>query len=237
MFRPVLIGMVFAAAVFGQFEVAAVKPSEPARVCSMERLPGGRFRASHCTVMNLVNYAFEIPEQQVTDAPPWMTSDRFDIAALPVAGAGIDSHENALRVQELLRERFGLKFHHQQMERPIFALTLAKGGPKVTPNAGAEYKIVRQGRKQIVFQKVTMAKVAWALSGPYHSAEMSRPVVDRTGLAGEFDFTLNWAPGVDRTGQAMSVFTAIQEVGLRLAADKGPVDTLVVDAVSRPSEN
>jgi len=187
--------------------------------------------------MNLLNYAFEIPEQQVTDAPPWITSERFDIAALPVAGAGTDGHDNAVRVQALLRERFGLKVHREQVERPVFALTVAKDGPKMTPNAGADYKIVRQGRKQIVFQKVTMAKVAWALSGPYHSAEMSRPVVDRTGLEGEFDFTLNWAPGVDRTGQAMSVFTAIQEAGLRLAADKGPVDTLVIDAVARPSEN
>ena len=249
--RPILPAVFFLLpCAFGQFEVASVKPSAPATSCSMQRMPGGRFIASHCTVMNLINYAFEMPEQQVSDAPAWLTSERFDISALPKPGSNPEPtanlHETEAMLQVLFEERFALKVHHTPQERPIYALVVAKGGPKFAANSGDEFKIVRQGRRQIRFQKATMAMVARALSGPYHSDELDRPVMDRTALTGEFDFTLEWAPGFTSRGQAFrssqdlggpSVFTAIQQLGLRLQAEKGPVDTLVIEHVGRPSEN
>jgi uncharacterized protein (TIGR03435 family) len=234
---------------FAQFEVASVKPSGPATTCNIRRLPGGRFSASQCTVMNLVNYAFEMPQQQVTGAPAWLTSERFDISALPKPGAnpepGSNLHETEDMLKVLLEDRFSLKVHHTEQERPIYALVVAKGGPKLEANSGNEFGILRQGRR-IRFQKVTMAMVARALSAQFHSDELERPVIDRTDLTGEFDFTLDWAPGFTSAGRAFkssqdlggpSVFTAIQQLGLRLQAEKGPVDTLVIEHVERPSGN
>ena len=199
--------------------------------------------------MFLITYAFEMPEPQVTGAPAWLSSDRFDISALPGAGVERDPTANLqptqLMLQDLLEERFALKYHRETQERPVLALLVGKNGPKLEPNSGKPFEIIR-GRRQIICQKVTMARFAGALSGPLRSDELGRPVVDRTGLEGEFDFVLDWAPEFVSQGRARksshdlggaSVFTALQQLGLRLQPEKGPVDVLVIDHVERPSEN
>ncbi len=231
-----------------QFEVASIKPSGPGEQGSIQ-WPRGRFSASKSTVMNLIDYAYEVPEPEVQGAPGWLTSERFDISAL--SGDQVDGDPNAdfrptqLMLQALLEERFALRYHRETQQRPIYALVVAKGGSKLEPNSGKHFAIMRY-RRQIVFQKVTMARVARALSGPFRSDELGRPVVDRTGLTGEFDFTLEWAPEIMSQGRRLkssqelggpSIFTAVQQVGLRLQTEKGPVDVMVIDHVERPSEN
>jgi len=233
-----------------KFEVASIKPSGPGEQGTIRYPHGGRFSASNITVMNLVTYAFEIPQKQVTGVPSWLTSDRFDISAVPENGGDQDTPDNSrktrLRVQSLLVERFSLRYHHVTEEHPILVLLVEKGGPKIEPNSGKPFEIVRTGRSQTTFQKVTMATVAQALSGQLASAELGRPVVDRTGLTGEFDLVLDWTPEVVLPARVVkgshdlggpSIFTALHQLGLRLQSDKGPVDILAIDHVEKPSEN
>jgi uncharacterized protein (TIGR03435 family) len=232
-----------------EFEVASIKPSSPGEQ-GVIQWPPGRFSASKTTVMNLINYAFEIPEPQVTGAPGWLTSERFDISAL--SGDRIERDPNAklhptqLMLQALLEERFSLKYHHETQERPVYALVVAKNGPKLEPNSGKPFEIIRHGRRQIICQRVTMERFARALSSQLRSEELGRPVVDRTAITGEFDFILEWAPEIVSQGRRFkssqdlggpSVFTAVRQLGLRLQAEKGPVDILVIDHVGKPSEN
>ena len=232
-----------------QFEVASIKPSGVAQVGTIEFPRGGRFRASKITVMNLVTYAFELPEKQVANAPSWLTSDRFDIVAVPANGGDPDTPDNGrqtrVRVQALLAERFAFKFHSITEERSILALFTDKNGPKVQPNSGIAFGMHRQGRR-INFEKVTMARFAQALSGPFYSDEIGRPVVDRTGLTGEYDFMLDWAPEVVLPNRVIksshdqggpTIGEALHELGLRLQPEKGPVQILAIDHVEKPSEN
>lgn len=179
----------------------------------------------------------------------WMSSDRFDIAAVPANGGDLDTPDNGgqtrLRVQALLAERFGFRFHRITEERPILVLVTDKNAPKIQSNSGKTFGIHRQGRR-INFEKVTMARFAQALSGPYYSDEIGRPVVDRTGLVGEYDFMLDWAPELVLSNRVIkgshdigspAIGEALHELGFRLQPQKGPVEILAVDHVEKPSEN
>ncbi len=249
--RPVaLVALTLSIGLAQQFEVASIKPSAPGDVSNIHWLPGGRFVASKSTVMNLISFAFEMPAQQVAGVPAWLTSERFDISAKPDAPLADDPARDTPRtrrmLQALLESRFSLRYHRETQERPAYELVVARNGPKLKTNSGAEFEITRRGRHQFVFRKVTMVAFARSLSGPLRSDELGRPVVDRTGLAGEYDFTLEWASEIILPGRTSksshdlggpSVFTAVQELGLRLQTGQAPLEILVIDAVEEPSEN
>jgi len=145
-------------------------------------------------------------------------------------------------MQALLADRFKLALHRDTKELPVYALTIARGGPKLSASGG-EFPRMRIGRGQIEAQKWTMAKFASDLA-----RQLGRPVIDRTELAGTYDFKLEWTPDESQPGSAEpggertisvvgpSIFTALQEqLGLRLESTKGPVEILVVDHVEKPS--
>lgn len=165
-----------------------------------------------------------------------------------------------LMVRELLADRFKLKIHHELKELPVYTLTVTKSGVKMTPmtpdvsdpNAAGSGKkprgsgIQMNGKGHLQGMNATAAVLATVLG---HQSEIGgRMVLDKTGLTGNYDFKLIWTPdagmsgagegGPASEGSGVSLFTAVQEqLGLKLEATKGSVDTIVIDSVAMPSEN
>jgi bla regulator protein BlaR1 len=235
------------------FEVAAIKPSNPnTRDLGLHRT-GGMFVATGFTLQRLIAFAYDVEVFQVSGGPAWSNSERYDITAKkasdPVRRAKPD--DDKLRVQVLLVDRFKLVIHRESKELPVYALVFGKNGSKLQiakPHVGSSGVSGRGGSSgtQWTFTDAPVSLLVHNLS-----QRLERPVVDRTGLSAHYDFKLEWtsdqsqpvlasresAIGVpDSSGP--SLFTALQEqLGLKLEAQKGPVEIIVIDRADRPSEN
>jgi uncharacterized protein (TIGR03435 family) len=261
-----------------EFEVASVKPSD-SRVGHIGILndPGGRISANNLTLEMLISEAFHLPLSQISGGPAWIRKDTYAIEAKPAAASSASkmipsssrtplSDEQRYMLQGLLADRFRLNVHHEIKEGPIYLLV--KGGtalklespkdPSSISWAGsaAGGPVIGDG---IVGVNISMPELAYRLS--FSPAMMGRPVLDRTGITGSFDFTFKRpaapagtpppVPGLALGGPASgtghsdeaatSLRHAIAEsltgIGLRLDQGKGPVDTIVIDHAEKPSEN
>ncbi len=254
-----------------KFEVASIKPSngDDHRV-SIQFVPGGGFRSSGTTLKMLVTQAYDVRDFQISGGPGWITSDRYDINAKAERGDSdapppdprnmSDDQMRTMRQQMqerlrgLLAERFQLIIHRETRELPVYALVVAKNGPKMKQSefkAGERRRMMRMGRGLMTGEGVPLDMMTNVLSN-----QLGRPVIDRTGLTGPFDIKLEWTPDPGQAGgpfggpppsvdglpapdpNGPTLFTAIQEqLGLRLESTKGPVDVIVIDKVEKPSEN
>jgi uncharacterized protein (TIGR03435 family) len=206
----VLLGMIQAdepKATRPEFEVASIKPhtASDRRVLMMPS-PGGTFNASGVTLRMLMNLAYRVQDYQISGGPGWIDSDRYDIAAK----ADDDSNSKLReRVQALLEDRFKLAIRRETREVPIYALVIAKGGPKLlesdgdcpphgsgppppptpgktpAPRCGGMF----MGRSQLSGLKIPLPEIVTALS-----RTLGRPVIDQTGLTGKYDIKLEWTP-------------------------------------------
>jgi len=264
--------------IFGQtssssaFEVASIKSSsgDPHQV-AVQMLPGGGLRANGASLQMLLTMAYDVREFQISRVPSWITSERYDIMARPERGnnAGDTPGEMSKtspeerrtaqeqmrqRLQALLADRFQLKIHRETKEQPIYAMVVAKSGPKIQPSEAKEGPrgMMRAGRGQLMGQAVELRMLAGALA-----SQVGRPVLDQTNLQGLFDFKLEWTPDPGQPAGALgvalppgvelpppedpngpSIFSALQDqLGLRLDSQKGPVEMIVIDRVEKPSEN
>lgn len=276
---PIAIGILNAPQVHAQaeapkltFEVASIKPnSGDDRRIGIQVLPGGDLRTTGTTLKFLITYAYDVRDFQVSGGPGWINSDRFDIMAKSEQGSSDSTPDDMLKMtdaqmktaaekmriklQALLAERFQLTIHHETKEQPVYALVVGKNGTKLQEsqsNAGAPRRLMRMGRGELNGEGIAMEFIASSLSN-----QLGRPVIDRTGLTGHYDFKLQWTPdpgqsrgifggppppGVDAPPppdpNGPSIFTAVQEqLGLRLESQKGPVDLIVIDRVEKLSEN
>ncbi len=199
------------------------------------------------TLWGLIYNAYEVRSFQ--DHPPglpaWADRDRFDVEAKAdddtttvMQKLAIEKQEKLTRemLQSLLTDRFKLRVHYESKVQPVYELVSARGGPKLKP-LPAERKPGggRFGRGEITLHGRPVAVLAHFLS-----QFAGRTVIDKTGLAGNYDIDLKWTPE-DQQGTpdaGPTIFTAIQEqLGLKLISTKGPVEVLVVDHVERPSDN
>jgi uncharacterized protein (TIGR03435 family) len=215
-----------------QFEVTSVKPSaRGSHGPTIYNPTRERFAITSITTKSLIAYAYDVRDFQVSGGPSWLGSEEYDIVAKPQGEA---SSERILAMARgLLTERFNLTLHRESKEMPVLALAVAKGGPRLQPSVGTGGPEVRGGRGRLVARKVTMGLLAAQLAGRV----LDRAVLDRTGIAGEFDVDLEWTPD-ESPDPGPSIFTALQEqLGLKLESQKGIVDVLVVDHVERPSAN
>jgi uncharacterized protein (TIGR03435 family) len=137
-------------------------------------------------------------------------------------------------LRQLLEQRFKLAVHREPKEVPGYALVAAKGGPKLHPGAGASASggIIYPGG--IRGPKWTMASFAAALSSP-----VGRPVIDQTGIQGDYEIEVAYARDGDTDSPLPSVFTALQEqLGLKLEPRRVPIEILVIDHAEKvPAEN
>jgi len=251
------------------FEVASIKLSSPVGGGTQIGVsPGGMFTARNVTVRTLIQQAYDLRDFQVSGGPGWLDAQLYDIVAKGNGAAVSDDEirkmtdeqrkafkaQFLLKLQMLLADRFQLKVHRETKELPIYALIVAKSGPRIKP-AGGESVLggltVRggdAGQTVVTGNSVTMATLARLLS-----SRVGRAVVEMTNLKGDYDFKMSFTPDMgpqpgllgDGTGQPAgvdpggpSIFTALQEqLGLRLEAQKGPIEVVVIDSVQRASEN
>ena len=140
-------------------------------------------------------------------------------------------------MQSLLAERFNLKFHRETRELSVFALVVAKGGPKLKVKAegGGTAMNTKSG---LGTSRLIGTSVSMELLAGYVGNRLDRIVLDKTGLSDRYDFTLDWAPDEAPDTSAPSLVTALREqLRLRVESQKGPVDILVIDRIDKPSEN
>ena len=264
------------------FEVVSIKPNHEGSGNVMVRMaPGGRFEAHNITVKFLLEEAYGVKDSQISGAPGWLDSEHYNIDAKAEDSAadsqrklGRDEQQAQMRamLQGMLADRFKLALHHDTKELSEYALVVAKNGPKFheatapandpaaqdrppgppTPGAPMPRGTMRMmGRGDLTVTGVGLTQFADVLS-----RQIGHLVVDKTGLKGEYDFTLKWTPDEGQGGMfrgagepprdtapppdasSPTIFTALQEqLGLKLESEKGPADTLVIDHVERPSEN
>ncbi|HXS95871.1 MAG TPA: TIGR03435 family protein [Candidatus Limnocylindrales bacterium] len=223
------------------------------------RPTGGVFSAINQPFTIYLQFAFKIPATELAritaKLPHWAITDRFDIQAR----ANVNATKDQMRemMQSLLEERFKLAIHYEEQQVPGYALVLVKAGqtgPNLRPNPNGAGCNSEAGPPDELFpaacggimpmpyseratdrraaRNVPIALLASSLPGITH--ELDKPVVDRTGLTGNYDFSLEWASSQDDTnlGQAMRL-----QLGLKLESQKIPMRLLIIDRVERPSAN
>lgn len=225
------------AAVAQTFDAASVRPNNTGRGgSSISGFGGstGRITFDNTSLHDCITFAYGIPDGRDYElaGPGWLDSEMFDIMATYPPGTATPAIRAMM--QRMLAGRFGLQVHYETKELQTYVLTVAKGGPKLKPHTSAEDGAFIHSEARVVFRAFSTEGLASRLSGP--GFQLDRPVVDRTGLKGTYDFTLNWSAR-DPTGP--SLFTAIEEqLGLRLATEKLPASILIVDNVNRvPTPN
>lgn len=225
-------------AVPASFEVASIKPnqtgSESRRAGTS---PGGLFTATNVSLKLLISRAFGVAEAQIERGPGWVDTEKYDIAARAATPLEMSREEVRPCLQALLAERFRLRFHRETKEGSVYSLVVAKNGPKFTEHSGGGTSGIGvstgPGNAAIMGAKSTIARLAEYLSG-----QVGRPVIDNTGLKGEYDFKVEWATEEATDDSGPSIFSALQEqLGLKLNAAKGPIETIVIDSAEKASAN
>jgi len=251
------------------FDVVSVKQdkSEGSMIRVMMKPDG--YAATNVSLKMLIEEAYGIRQDLISGAPGWVDSIRFDIDA-KVAGGNVNDlkklkpEQRMSMLKPMLADRFQVKVHTETKTLPVYELVVAKGGSKLKeampgytytngikgPDGVAHGGMMRMSRGEVTGQALAVESLVNMLS-----RQLQRTVIDKTGLTGKYDFTLQWTeessdpmfkggdgsqqkaePAPDATGP--SIFTALQEqLGLKLQSAKGPVETLVIDHVEMPSEN
>ncbi|SNT37990.1 soil-associated protein, TIGR03435 family [Granulicella rosea] len=235
------------------FEVATIKPNNTGAT-SMQGLTvnGRNFKTRASSVADLIEFAYQVQGKQLVGGPEWLDKDRYDIAAVPDAEGAPNPEQVRSMIRKLLKERFQLTFHHDKRELSAYVLTVAKSGSKLTPT---QMKGPLPGLGLSPGPGGITLHVANGAIGDFtgflQTLVLDRPVVDRTGLTDRYDFSVTFAPDDSQfnghppkmpagasTDSALSLFEAMQkDLGLKLEAEKTPVDVLVLDKVEKPSEN
>ena len=246
------------------FEVVSIKPDKSGDLrMNIHPSPGGRFTATNVTAKALIEWAYGMREFQLSGEPAWADSERFDVAAKADGNPRYDFLQPQLETmfRGVLADRFQLAVHSVTKELPVYHLLVAKHGPKIhavdegdcpeVPNPQNPCRFLRPaGFGKLAAQKAPLPALALVLTGLTR-----RTVLDGTELKGSFTYTLDWTkyiqplllpPGAgppppatfDPTSIELGISTALEEqLGLKLESGKGPVETLVVDHIERPTEN
>lgn len=233
------------------FEVATIKPSDPNRPGKAFTVRGRTFGTINTTLADLITFAYGLHPGQIIGAPEWVNEELYDITAQPDGEGQPNDRQWKSMVAKLLAERFQLTFRRDTRELPAYVLTVANGGPKMARSGGDP-----NGLPGLFFKGLGVLPAINAtmgdLAGVMQAVVLDRPVVDRTGLTGRWDFTLQWTPDESQFGgrgaaagqlragpdAAPGLFTAIQEqLGLRLESTRTAVEVLVIDRSEKPSAN
>lgn len=231
------------------FDVSSIKVSKPGgRGGGIKALPGGQtYQAQNVPVKLIISLMYKVPMRQITGGPDWMNTDLWDIEAKADHSYNLDDLH--IMFQNLLADEFKLKFHKETKEGPVYALTIDKSGVKMKENdSPQDFKIpIGGGRGGIINgTRVPMQYLCWWLGQVLQNDE--RPVINKTGLDKNFDFTLAFLPelppGFDKSRlppemlDRPSIFDALKEqLGLKLQPEKGPVEYYVIDHVEKPATN
>lgn len=237
---------------FDAFDVATIKPADSDAKRGRFIIMKGphRWIAQNYTVKLMIAAAYDLNPRTISGGPAWVESDHYDIEAITPNDIQPSHDEQMTMLRKLLTDRFSLTFHREPKDFSIYELQLAKGGPRLKPAAEQPddppqlISTVYPQKIHLPARNATMRDFVSMMQ----RALLDRPVVDKTGLTARYDFDLEWAPDETQFGGEVPVaspdapspplFTALQDqLGLKLVATRGPVDTLVIDHVQPPSAN
>jgi uncharacterized protein (TIGR03435 family) len=247
-----LLGLWCPGVLFAQ--AADIHPSPPNTIAEMRvRFTAGRYELRNATAVDLIRTAWNVSADNVAGGPDWLDADRFDVIAPVPTSANAEMLRG--RLQELLKLRFHLSVHNGEREEPAYEITAGKK-PVLKTADGSEPSGCRpqlqQGQSSaggaqwvtLECRNVTMASLAKVLPTIREASGylFNYPVVDRTALAGAWDFTLQWhvrrallqAPV---TGEITTIFDAFEKLGLKLTRTKVANPVIVVDHIEKPSPN
>jgi len=239
------------------FDVASVRPSDPNErlLNTFATYPGGRIVAKGCTLKSLVMIAFNIREFQISGGREWVGFDqrkRFDIQAKPpdsslsaqwktTSPKIAPGPEEREMLQSLLADRFHLAIHRETKEGPVYILSRASGYLRLNPPkdkneypwAGGIGGGLPDG-DGMRGMNISMPELAARMS-----TWLDRPVIDKTGIHGSFDFEFHSGEGDPNSSTDVvdSILTSIKAIGLNLQSSRAPIETVVVDYVEEPSPN
>ncbi len=225
------------------FEAASIKPSDPNTPGYSWNTDPGRLTVQNMSLKNLIMLAWDVKSYQIAGGPKWLDGDRFDIVAkMEESEAKAPRGKEAdarirMALQALLADRFQLHIHADSKPLSAYTLMAAKNGFKLKPVEKVHGRSSSWGPGQLTAKESSIAEFASALS-----SQMDRPVVDRTGIDGVYDFTLKWSPSDDPdatdSAAGASLFTVIREtLGLKLEGKKVPVPMIAVDSAEKPGAN
>jgi uncharacterized protein (TIGR03435 family) len=232
------------------FDAVSMKPSSPDARGGGFNLSPGRLNGKNVNLKDLVRFAYDIHDYQVSGGPGWTETEHYEILA--TFPAATTNAQRAQMMQTMLADRFALTIHREPKDVAGYALMVGKNGAKLhapeDPQPGMMLgRSPTTGQRTLHGTSATMHDMASILADV-----LGRPVEDVTALAGKFDFTLEWTPDPvsevmlrkdvqpppagDQTGP--TIFTALQEqLGLKLEAKKLPVSAIVIDHAEKPSAN
>lgn len=200
-------------------------------------LPTGRCVISNGRLSHLIYIAYDLPSvSSIKGAPDWVMSgtDRYTVEAKAEDPSKVTDAQLQQMLQNLIVERFKLKFHWETTERPGFRLVVGKNGPKLQPSTSDESVAMFGAKRRCCAQGVPIDMTVRGYSMRVLANVLSNigpgPVVNQTGLKGEFDFNLSW----DETN-GPELTTALQEqLGLKLEPQKVPVPQFVIESAEKP---
>jgi len=230
-------------------EVATVKPSPPDARGRLYTVRGTQVMAINVTVLNVITFAYDLHERQVTGGPAWMSTERFELAIKPDVPGQPNNEQFKKIFQKALVDRFQLKFHKEKRELSVYAITQpANTKHKLTESPAGNNlpNLIFPRAGLLPAQNATMDE----FTGVLQTAVLDRPVINQTNIQGRYNFTLDWTPDEFQftsfgprqgpfpdTGKP-NIFQAFQDqLGLKLESTKAPADVMVIDKAEKPSEN
>jgi len=245
-----------------RFEVASIKRSTLADTdFRYGARPGGGWSMVNASISTMIHEAYPTQTRELVGAPDWVRDDRYDVEAK--AGGETTREQLSVMLQALLAERFKLAIHTETRDRPVFALTVARSDGRLPPglirskiDCEALNAARRAGRP---LEGPTPANgappCAWSMSASTSielrfgglplsrlSDALGRPdgrvVIDKTGLSGNYEFTLRYSSETNPAVDTLSLFPALEEqLGLKLVPDRAQLPVLVLDRIERPTDN
>ena len=236
------------------FEVATIKPSRPDAPRGGYGFRGQDVTTTNVTVNWLIKLAYNVHVRQIAAGPAWLDSEKFDVIGRPDTPGQPSRDQMKLMIRKLLADRFQLRFHTEKRELSVYAMVVSKKGakivvseddPKAFPGIGFSQS---PGVLALIGRNTGLDGVANALQ----SNVLDKPVVNRTGLTGRYDFNLKFTPdqvqfanfGAGTPAPTADpdappdIFAAFeQQLGLKLESARATVDVMVIEKIERPSEN
>jgi uncharacterized protein (TIGR03435 family) len=215
-----------------------------------------RFMATNVTLNQLIRTAYGIQDQQIVGGPDWLNSEKFDVDA-HIGSSTVDElnkldpdqsgQQRRNMLQALLTEQFKLATHGETRTLSVYVLTVADSGSKLQiaklsdtysngPKGPGDAPVgpghweVEHGKE--LFQGMPLSSLVQFLSDRLH-----RTVLDKTGLSGKYDFTLQWTPIPPETSSPSIVSAVHDQLGFQLKLQDSPVEVLVIDGAEQPSQN
>jgi uncharacterized protein (TIGR03435 family) len=250
------------------FDVASIKPYGPTNLrISIHTNPDG-IAVSGMPMHMILREAFGVTDDRLLGEPAWVTTSRYDVDA-KVTPEDVPKFKQLTDMEKwqmllpVLGDRCALKFHHETRELTVYTLVVARGGPKLQVSKPADPNANSASGRSAGSAGMSVSEKEFTMTGHgasmtsiarWISLDLGSTVIDKTGLTGNYDYTLSFAPDESMKAAVLppgssggapppeaegpSIFTALQEqLGLKLVAQKEPVDVIVIDHMEQPTAN